>query len=66
MLAESEINKQQEAIDCLHSLHFSFAVTMPGAFPLLRSFIARGADDLTNFELGLPRLERAAQTPDTR
>src|SRR5260370_33525094 len=28
-------------------------------------FIARGADDLTNLELGLPRLERAAQTPDT-
>lgn len=28
-------------------------------------FIARGADDLTNFELGLPRLERAAQIPDT-
>ncbi len=28
-------------------------------------FIARGADDLTNLELGLPRLERAAQVPDT-
>src|SRR6266404_1859179 len=28
-------------------------------------FIARGADDLTNLELGLPRLEKAAQTPDT-
>jgi MoxR-like ATPase len=28
-------------------------------------FIARGADDLTNLELGLPRLERAAHTPDT-
>jgi hypothetical protein len=27
-------------------------------------FIARGADDLANLELGLPRLERAAQTPD--
>src|SRR6267143_1844041 len=27
-------------------------------------FIARGADDLTNLELGLTRLERAAQTPD--
>src|SRR5207253_6005916 len=27
-------------------------------------FIARGADDLTNLELGLPRLEKAAQTPD--
>jgi hypothetical protein len=27
-------------------------------------FIARGADDLTNLELGLPRLGRAAQTPD--
>lgn len=27
-------------------------------------FIARGADDLTNFELGLPRLEKAAHTPD--
>jgi MoxR-like ATPase len=28
-------------------------------------FIARGADDLTNLELGLPRLEKAAQTADT-
>lgn len=28
-------------------------------------FIARGADDLANLELGLPRLERAAHTPDT-
>jgi len=28
-------------------------------------FIARGADDLTNLELGLPRLEKAALTPDT-
>lgn len=28
-------------------------------------FIARGADDLTNLELGLPRLERAAHTSDT-
>lgn len=28
-------------------------------------FIARGADDLMNFELGLPRLEKAAHTPDT-
>ena len=28
-------------------------------------FIARGADDLTNLEMGLPRLEKAAQTPDT-
>jgi MoxR-like ATPase len=28
-------------------------------------FIARGADDLTNLELGLPRLEKAAHTPDT-
>ena len=28
-------------------------------------FIARGADDLTNLELGLPRLENAAHTPDT-
>jgi len=27
-------------------------------------FIARGADDLANLELGLPRLERAAHTPD--
>jgi MoxR-like ATPase len=27
-------------------------------------FIARNADDLTNLELGLPRLERAAQTRD--
>src|SRR3989441_7298568 len=27
-------------------------------------FIARGADDLTNLELGLLRLERAAHTPD--
>ena len=27
-------------------------------------FIARGADDLANLELGLLRLERAAQTPD--
>jgi hypothetical protein len=27
-------------------------------------FIARGADDLTNLELGLPRLEKAAHTPD--
>lgn len=27
-------------------------------------FIARGADDLANLELGLPRLERAAQTRD--
>jgi MoxR-like ATPase len=27
-------------------------------------FIARGADDLANLELGLPRLERAAQMPD--
>lgn len=27
-------------------------------------FIARGADDLANFELGLPRLEKAAHTPD--
>jgi MoxR-like ATPase len=27
-------------------------------------FIARGADDLANLELGLVRLERAAQTPD--
>jgi hypothetical protein len=27
-------------------------------------FIARGADDLTNLELGLPRLGRVAQTPD--
>ncbi|MGH9970776.1 MAG: AAA family ATPase [Pyrinomonadaceae bacterium] len=27
-------------------------------------FIARGSDDLTNLELGLLRLERAAQTPD--
>jgi MoxR-like ATPase len=27
-------------------------------------FIARGPDDLANLELGLPRLERAAQTPD--
>jgi MoxR-like ATPase len=27
-------------------------------------FIARGADDLCNLELGLPRLERAAHTPD--
>ncbi len=28
-------------------------------------FIARGADDLTNLELGLPRLEKAACTSDT-
>src|SRR6266849_1498539 len=28
-------------------------------------FIARGADDLTNLELGLPRLEKAAHTSDT-
>src|ERR1700716_2396003 len=28
-------------------------------------FIARGADDLTNLELGLPRLEKSAHTPDT-
>jgi MoxR-like ATPase len=28
-------------------------------------FIARGADDLANLELGLPRLERAAHTVDT-
>jgi MoxR-like ATPase len=28
-------------------------------------FIARGADDLTNLELGLPRLEKAADTSDT-
>src|SRR2546425_10690590 len=28
-------------------------------------FIARGADDLTNLEMGLPRLEKAAHTPDT-
>jgi MoxR-like ATPase len=28
-------------------------------------FIARGADDLTNLELGLPRLEKAAHTADT-
>lgn len=28
-------------------------------------FIARGADDLTNLELGLPRLENAAHTLDT-
>ena len=28
-------------------------------------FIARGTDDLANLELGLPRLERAAHTPDT-
>ncbi len=28
-------------------------------------FIARGADDLTNLELGLPRLEKAAHTTDT-
>lgn len=28
-------------------------------------FIARGADDLTNLELGLPRLEKAALTADT-
>ncbi len=28
-------------------------------------FIARGADDLTNLEFGLPRLERAAHTPDS-
>jgi len=28
-------------------------------------FIARGADDLTNLELGLPRLEKAALTPDS-
>jgi hypothetical protein len=27
-------------------------------------FIARNADDLTNLELGLQRLERAAQTSD--
>ena len=27
-------------------------------------FIARNADDLANLELGLPRLERAAQTSD--
>ena len=27
-------------------------------------FIARNADDLANLELGLMRLERAAQTPD--
>src|SRR6266545_1404521 len=27
-------------------------------------FIARGADDLTNLELGLPRLEKAAHTSD--
>jgi MoxR-like ATPase len=27
-------------------------------------FIARGADDLCNLELGLPRLERAARTTD--
>jgi len=27
-------------------------------------FIARGSDDLVNLELGLQRLERAAQTPD--
>jgi len=27
-------------------------------------FIARGADDLANLELGLPRLERAVRTPD--
>jgi len=27
-------------------------------------FIARGSDDLANLELGLLRLERAAQTPD--
>jgi len=28
-------------------------------------FIARGADDLMNLELGLPRLEKAARTSDT-
>jgi MoxR-like ATPase len=28
-------------------------------------FIARGADDLTNLEMGVPRLEKAAHTPDT-
>ena len=28
-------------------------------------FIARSADDLANLELGLPRLERAANTPDS-
>src|SRR2546427_8107307 len=28
-------------------------------------FIARGADDLTNLELGLPRLEKAAHTSDS-
>jgi len=28
-------------------------------------FIARGADDLTNLELGLPRLEKASHTSDT-
>jgi hypothetical protein len=28
-------------------------------------FIARGADDLTNLELGLSRLEKVAQTPDS-
>ena len=28
-------------------------------------FIARGADDLTNLELGLPRLEKAAHASDT-
>src|SRR6266536_3601108 len=28
-------------------------------------FIARGADDLTNLEFGLPRLARAAHTPDS-
>src|SRR2546430_13346045 len=27
-------------------------------------FIARGADDLSNLELGLQRLERATHTPD--
>ena len=28
-------------------------------------FIARNSDDLTNLELGLMRLERAAHTPDS-
>lgn len=28
-------------------------------------FIARSSDDLANLELGLPRLERAAQTSDS-